>query len=252
MMSRASAYAVLGLSPDAGRAEVDAAYRRLIKQFHPDRDGGDSARASEINRAYREIRCQAASAPAPGPQRSSKRRRRSARKRRSRWPWWLAAGLVASALVAFGNQLTAWVDSLDDRAGSGKARTEAIALDSAVASDLIEREVKQARQVYGAGGIAALRRASGTCHRRLRAEPSLDRLDRCAAFDDAAQVLIERDSSAGSGPFAPAAVTTRQMTAAAMLSSDYLAIEARMNRVRTMVDLALAPSEPAPAVERIN
>lgn len=32
------------------------AYRKLIKLHHPDRSGGDAARAAEINRAYRELR----------------------------------------------------------------------------------------------------------------------------------------------------------------------------------------------------
>ena len=40
----------------ADAAAVDEAYRRLIKQHHPDREGGDSTRAAEINRAYRELR----------------------------------------------------------------------------------------------------------------------------------------------------------------------------------------------------
>lgn len=45
-------YDILELSPGAGRAEIDLAYRRLIKQHHPDHVGGDGARAAEINRAY--------------------------------------------------------------------------------------------------------------------------------------------------------------------------------------------------------
>jgi molecular chaperone DnaJ len=55
-MRGADHYAVLGLRPDAGRAEVDEAYRRLIKLYHPDRMGGDGSRAAEINRAYTMLR----------------------------------------------------------------------------------------------------------------------------------------------------------------------------------------------------
>ena len=51
-----SAYAALGLEPGADRAAVEEAYRRLIKRYHPDRSGGDAARAAEINRAYFELR----------------------------------------------------------------------------------------------------------------------------------------------------------------------------------------------------
>src|SRR5690242_5798745 len=56
MTADASAFAALGLQPDADSAEIERAYKRLIKQHHPDREGGDSARAAEINRAYRELR----------------------------------------------------------------------------------------------------------------------------------------------------------------------------------------------------
>ncbi|MFL6739249.1 MAG: DnaJ family molecular chaperone, partial [Sphingomicrobium sp.] len=52
----ASAYAALGLEPGADGAAVDRAYRKLIKEHHPDREGGDGGRAAEINRAYRDIR----------------------------------------------------------------------------------------------------------------------------------------------------------------------------------------------------
>src|SRR6476469_1033434 len=51
-----SAYDILGLEPDADLHEIDRAYKRLIKRHHPDRSGGDAARAADINRAYRELR----------------------------------------------------------------------------------------------------------------------------------------------------------------------------------------------------
>jgi curved DNA-binding protein CbpA len=34
---------VLGVDPDASRAEIDAAYRRLAMEHHPDRDGDAEA-----------------------------------------------------------------------------------------------------------------------------------------------------------------------------------------------------------------
>src|SRR3954452_19752354 len=56
MADDASAYAALGLGPDADSAEIERAYKRLIKEHHPDRAGGDARRAAELNRAYRELR----------------------------------------------------------------------------------------------------------------------------------------------------------------------------------------------------
>ena len=49
-MSREEALAVLGLKPGAGPDDVRAAYKRLMKDFHPDRGGSDYL-AAQINQA---------------------------------------------------------------------------------------------------------------------------------------------------------------------------------------------------------
>ncbi|MFD2235596.1 hypothetical protein [Phaeospirillum tilakii] len=49
-MSRAQAYAVLGLAPGATPAQVRAAHRRLIRANHPDR-GGSTWIAAQLNQA---------------------------------------------------------------------------------------------------------------------------------------------------------------------------------------------------------
>ena len=52
-------YKVLGVSPDATDDEIKQAYRRLAKQYHPDRNPGDAAAAKkmqEINAAYEQIK----------------------------------------------------------------------------------------------------------------------------------------------------------------------------------------------------
>lgn len=43
---------ILGLRDDASRREINAAYRKLAKKFHPDVEGGDGARFQEITEAY--------------------------------------------------------------------------------------------------------------------------------------------------------------------------------------------------------
>ena len=52
-------YKVLGVSRDASDDEIKQAYRRLAKQYHPDRNPGDAAAAKkmqEINAAYEQIK----------------------------------------------------------------------------------------------------------------------------------------------------------------------------------------------------
>jgi hypothetical protein len=72
-------------------------------------------------------------------------------------------------------------------------------------------------------------------------------LDGCAAFDDAVLELQRRDPLRDEGPFGASAVTARQITGASLLSNDYLAIEARLDQVRSRVQLMLTPAEPPPA-----
>ena len=52
-------YKVLGVSPNASDEEIKRAYRRLAKQYHPDRNPGDAEAArkmQEVNAAYEQIK----------------------------------------------------------------------------------------------------------------------------------------------------------------------------------------------------
>ena len=56
-------YKILGVSPNATDDEIKQAYRRLAKQYHPDRNPGDEAAAKkmqQINAAYEQIKNPAA------------------------------------------------------------------------------------------------------------------------------------------------------------------------------------------------
>ncbi|HZT56368.1 MAG TPA: DnaJ C-terminal domain-containing protein [Burkholderiaceae bacterium] len=57
-MSTAHAFAELGLAPDASELEVKAAWRRLVSQWHPDRNDSADAVATmqRINKAFEAIR----------------------------------------------------------------------------------------------------------------------------------------------------------------------------------------------------
>lgn len=49
-MSESDARSILGVSPEAGREEIEAAYRRLMQRAHPDR-GGSAGLAAQLNAA---------------------------------------------------------------------------------------------------------------------------------------------------------------------------------------------------------
>lgn len=51
----ASHYEVLGVNEDATRREINAAYRRLVKQHHPDK-GGDPAKFQRVTQAYNALK----------------------------------------------------------------------------------------------------------------------------------------------------------------------------------------------------
>jgi hypothetical protein len=71
-MSRAPTpndYAVLGLRPGAGAADIRDAYRRLVKQHHPDRNPGDAAALATFQRlteSYAALRGRLTSPRQPG------------------------------------------------------------------------------------------------------------------------------------------------------------------------------------------
>src|SRR5437764_1509764 len=94
MAADASAYAALGLEPGADGVDIEQAYKKLIKQYHPDREGGDVERAAEINRAYRELR---ASQRLKDPLELYDH---GAEQRRSRLPWLALAAILCTAVAA--------------------------------------------------------------------------------------------------------------------------------------------------------
>jgi len=53
-MNRVEAYQVLGLQPNAGYEEIQAAYRRLIQRVHPDQ-GGSAYLAVRLNQARKTL-----------------------------------------------------------------------------------------------------------------------------------------------------------------------------------------------------
>ena len=252
MISRASAFAVLGLKPGADPAAVEEAYKRLIKQHHPDREGGDGTRAAEIIHAYRLLRGGTAlTNPLQFNDPVDPRRGRR------RWPAALAfalIGLAASAFILGPNlrlEVPAWLPGADlpVRSANAPVRRAADPMSDPLNLRTIDAAIAEVRQMYRAKDQMALAAASRACYGRFRSNPTTKLFDRCAAFDNAVVGLQDRDPLRDGGPFAPLAVTGRQFSAASTLSSDYLAIDSRLAQIRIRVELALAPRDPLPAIE---
>ena len=246
-----AAYAALGLKRGAGRAEVDEAYRRLIKQYHPDRTGGDGGRAAEINRAYTLLRRQGkAVAPRrmpPVPIRPPRRRRRA-----SRPVGVFLVGLVlVTVAVGYEEQ-----DSIRNR-GSGyllsqpadpydqelneDAASRLTAFDEPLATGEIDKAVSAAVKFHDRGDSNGSVEYSRVCHTRLRAHPTLTAFDGCAAFDEAASALNDGSPGADTGPFNTSEITARQIASAQMISDDMIGADSRLHQIRSRVELQLVP-----------
>jgi hypothetical protein len=242
-----SAYEVLGLEPGADPATIDQAYRRLIKLHHPDREGGDGVRAAQIIHAYRELRRGANRNPLVFFEEPPQRRRRRG---------WLVATIGAVAGIAGLLFLTGptaaplrklWPSAASrlPLARAGTAGSIAEPMDQPLHLASIDGAIRDATTIARTRDEMALASASSACQQRFRGNPTLDLLDRCAAFDDAAVEVEDRDPLRDQGPFAELAVTGRQWSAASALSSDYLAVDSRLGRIRLRVELGLARAEDA-------
>jgi len=253
MAGRVSALAVLGLRPGADSAAIEQAYKRLIKQHHPDREGGDASRAAEINRAYRELR----GGRAPTDPLQFNEELEARRRRRRRWPIAAAFAVVGvgAAVMVVGPSVpptrTFWAASAQLPRHHVGAASPAMPepMEEQLHVKAIDAAVQQALHMFRTKDEGALADASRECQRRFRDNPGTVMLDRCAAFDDAVIGLEDRDPLRDEGPFAPLAVTGRQWGAASSLSDDDLAIDGRLDKIRLRVELTLAPQiEPiAPA-----
>jgi hypothetical protein len=247
MAEEGSAYAALGLHPDADSASIEAAYKRLIKEHHPDREGGDAKRAAEINRAYREIRAE--------------RNLREPLELHEPLPTGPEEGrvwILIALLLAGGTALLAITQpTLSNGASAGASRPlgdrvqaapgGADPMDLPLHLTAIDAATQHALQLARTRDEMALASASRDCHHLLRSDPSLLQLDRCAAFDDAVVQLEDRDPLRDQGPFSELAVTGRLWSGATALSNDYVAIDGRLDRIRLRVELALAPTTEAAA-----
>ena len=253
MSGRQSAYSALGLRPGADRAQIDDAYRRLIKLYHPDRPGGDGSRAAEINRAYRELRDAPLNTLPVRPRPVFAAERPPAR-RRLRGILIGVVGVGAMLFLAsysgqFSPTHSRFVRILpsnpdhriDDRANP---LTPLDTFAQPLSNIIVDGSVADALRLYRSGNSQSLANYSRVCQAHLRSHPDVGWFDSCAAYDEAVVLLENRDAMTDPGPFNPAAVTSREMSAAGLLSDDSLAADSRLHQIRSRVELVLVSKLP--------
>lgn len=243
MAEDASAFAALGLEPGADAVAIEQAYKRLIKEHHPDREGGNSARAAEINRAYRELRV---TRNLKEPLELNQDWPEAALSVRRGWPALaVTAAVGAASLLLLAGPLGPSTDSLRSpsmpRLSAAQDKPHADAMDQPLNLGAIAEAARRAQNLARSSDEMELASVSRDCHHRLRNDPTLIQLDRCVAFDDAVVQLQDRDPLRDQGPFSELAVTSRLWSGATALSDDYVAIDGRLGRIRLQVELALAP-----------
>ena len=251
-----SPYAILGLRPGAGRAEINDAYRKLMKCHHPDRPGGDSNRAAEINRAYTYLRRrlgEPARMPVPV---AVPHRRRSAR-----WAvlsfLLVAAGISAAVLSqqerpGFARRALVEIPQFyaPVRAEGGEAFEPPLAsLDEPVQPAVVAKAIADAVSFHSSGDLAGAAGYSNACHKALRRERTLGWFDTCVAFDETILTLGNRESDS-EGPFNESAVTAREVAAARIFSDGSLSADAHLHDIRSQVDMAILPMLDSAAAQK--
>lgn len=247
MSARDSAYAALGLKPGALPVQVDEAYRRLIKQYHPDLTGGDGDRAAEINRAYTLLRRQGR-ALTPRRRTIPVRVRQKARTRRSsRMAWFVAIGGGALAITAATSDMSRLRHNsgravvIDwqplEPAGIPTIASPLTNFDEPLHMPVIDGAIAEAVKLHSSSDGSGAEEYSRECQNRLRQQPNLAWFDACSAFDEATVTLTGDDSSEFNG----SAVVSREMSAARALSDDVIGADSRLQKIRLRVELQLLP-----------
>ena len=248
MTAERSAYAILGLRPGAGRAEVNDAYRKLMKQYHPDRPGGDANRASEINRAYTLLRRRLGE-----PVRVPVTVTIPVRRRAGRTGGFLITILVIGAAAAIANRdaspesirtalfRTSQMASAAKGNEASDYETGLASFDAPVQPGVVSSSIADAIKFHSTGDLAGASDYSRACQNALRRERNLGWFDACAAFDEAMLTLYGDSDQPDSSPFNESAVVTREITAAQLISDDTFGADSHLHQIRSQVDLEILP-----------
>lgn len=280
-----SLYAILNVSPDADPAVIEAAYKALMKKYHPDMLVGEPAskqvKAAEINRAFQILR---------DPERraqydSQEHARQSAMRmdvqgadarqmhfqppqpaKRSKWPAFLLIAALA-ALVTYVWQITQGTEREQfasaipvERSGVKDQILQATGITSAfppVNPANVDRAIAESRRINQKMGLMGLSGYSQDCFASQSRSGRLTELDFCVAFDSAASTYDDDSTRLYSLPelprFEDREMMSRHLNAAKTVSDDDDWVLDRLAQVRSLTAARLTPERltpgnpPAPA-----
>jgi hypothetical protein len=282
-------YTLLNVLPDADPVVIEAAYKALMKRYHPDTqpEAASAGRAAELNQAYRTLRDPerraiydadekarqerhraelsralsptAASRPAAPPPRPE-----PARTGQRAAAWIAAAGILLlvgalyllargpSAPVPVANDVVA-AQPAEDR-NFLRAAAEAFR-DQPVDRAQVDKAVSEFRRIAGESGLPGATAYSEHCfdvHARTLAAADYDH---CVAFDHVASRGDLRTADNGipkpEPRFQPQNLINRHVRAAELVADDPGLIESRLFEIRRLTDGAVGRL-PAPTPVRLT
>jgi curved DNA-binding protein CbpA len=260
-----SLYAILNVAPDADPAVIEAAYKALMKKYHPDvhADEPESARrrAAEINEAFHILKDPARRVQYDTNERARAEaiRRNAAvmaenarpyqpplppRRRRSKWP---ALFMIASAALAV---FFIWRGSDAARGRepglsslSFSPRKDQPAGLAPVSGENVDRAVAEFRRIKDRSGLLGLAGYSQDCFATQSRSAKASDFDFCVAFDKAAMTygvnLPGHDYLPQLPRFEPRELVRRHAAAGKLLSNDQGLIDARVAEVGILTSTRL-------------
>lgn len=265
-----SHYAVLNVSPDADASVIEAAYRALIKKYHPDKRPEEAAArehsAAELNEAYSVLR------------NPSRRADYDAREKGRLYPLQTMAPVVAETprrrlgwllpvggAIALAAASAVFLIPTDDKepapatvtpapapvtvAQTSPAAPIARAPEQPVERHTIAKAVAEFDRVQAAEGIQGAVAYSQQCFHAGDDSQTLQDFDFCIAFDEAASAFEARAAGEDrTDRFQPYNLSVRHMSAGRSLSSDMAWVSDRLETLRSTTDEVLKEHEAPPVI----
>ena len=251
-----SLYSVLNVSPDADPAVIEAAYKALMKKYHPDmvmgEPEGTQRKAAEINRAFHILRSPERRAEYDAREQSRQEAMRMPGPdmrsppfqplppQRSKWPALFLIAVLA-ALTFFVWRMTAGTERQQFASAipavARLGREDAASLPP-VSHTNIDRAIAESRRINQKTGLMGLSGYSQDCFASQSRSVRVEELDFCVAFDSAALTYDAESAKMYSLPelprFQAREMLSRHLRAAKLVSEDEDWVDQRLEQVRSL------------------